>query len=84
VQRNREAVDLQFRDVLDRAAVGEFAATLVEGAQVFDVVAVVEREHRPPVDVFRKTFGGPAADALRRAVGCDEFGVLGFELLESC
>src|SRR5256885_10894924 len=41
VNRDREAVNLQLRHVLEASPVRELAAALVEGAQVFDVVAVL-------------------------------------------
>ena len=43
VNRQRQAVDLQLRDVLRRLSAGEFPAAFVERAQLVDVVAVVER-----------------------------------------
>ena len=79
VNRKRQPVNLQLGDVVRRFAASEFAATFVERPQLFNVVAVVERQHRPAMDKFGKTFGRPAADALGRTVRRDQPGMLGFQ-----
>jgi hypothetical protein len=80
---DREPVNLKFGDVFKGATIGKLAAALVECAQVFYVVAVVQREHRAAMHVLVKTFGRTSADALRRAVGRDKLRVLGLNLYQT-
>ena len=58
VQRQREAVDLQLRDVFEPPSLSELLAALVKGPQLIDVVAVVEREHRAAVHDLGKPSAG--------------------------
>src|SRR5438552_3170432 len=54
VDRKRETVDFQFGIIVRGAAAGKLATALVKRAQLFNAVAVVERQHRAAMDEFRK------------------------------
>jgi hypothetical protein len=66
-----EAVNLQLRHVLEVATVRELSTALVEGAQVFYVVAVIQREHGAAMNVLVEALRRPPAHALRGAVRRD-------------
>ncbi len=86
-EREAQAVDLQFRDVIHllhrlpgRGETPPHAR--IELTQLLFGVRVVETEHRLGVLDGLEAGGRAAADALGRRIGRDEIGVLGFEALE--
>ena len=82
VNRKRQPVYLKLGYIIRRFAAGEFATALIERPQFVNVVAVIERQHRTPVDEFGKSFGRPAADALSWTVRCDQLGMFFFQLAQ--
>ena len=81
-QGNGQAVDLEFDDVPDRLAVQQLADAFVELAQLGGTVGVVDRQHRHAMADADEPLDRLAADALGGAVGRDQFGMLGLELLQ--
>src|ERR1700752_1807153 len=71
LQRQRKAIDFELGDVLKFATFSETAAAFVKGAQLVDVVAIVEREHLASMNDFGKTFCGSTANSLCGTVRCD-------------
>src|SRR5688500_14982447 len=84
LQRDAEAVDLQFGDVWNRAfeVLEPAPQPLVERLQLIFVVRVVQAEHWLSVADGRKAVSRPAADALRRGIDGNEVGVIALEILE--
>ena len=72
-QRQRHAVELEFADVVDVFAAGEFMDAALPVAEFLFVISVVEREHRRGVADFDESFARLAADALRWGIRSDEF-----------
>ncbi len=81
-QRDGHAVDLQFDDVGDRLLADHLADALVELAQFVGVVGVVDRQHRQPMLDGRELVDRLAADALGGAVGRDQLGMAGLDVLQ--
>src|SRR5687768_2155595 len=76
LERNAQAVDLQFGDVRHRAfkVLQATAQPFVECPQLVFVVRVVQAEHRLGMAYGRENFGGTAADALRGGIDRDQIG----------
>src|SRR5207247_854756 len=72
--------DLKFSDIFRSLATREPSATLVKSAEFFNVVAVVQRQHRSSMNEFRQAFGRPASDALSRTIGRDELRMFLFQI----
>ena len=82
VERHREPVDLQLRDVGDLALPDRPEDALLELAQLFLGVRVVEAQHRDLVHEGRELGRGPLPHALGGARGRDEIGELGLQLAQ--
>jgi hypothetical protein len=82
VQRQAQAVEFVFGDVIDFFAAGELAHAAVEIAQRVHGKCVVEAHHRHPVAHLLKSFARRAAHALRGGIGSEQLRVLVFQLLE--
>ena len=82
VHGHRQPVQLQFGDVFKRLALEQLADALVEGAHFIFVQRIVQAQHRRTVPDFHEAFAWFAADALGGRFGCDQIGLLGFQLLQ--
>ena len=81
-QRDGHAIDLQLDHPLDRLARQQLGDALAVLLQLLDAVGVVDREHRHAMLDLAEPFDRLVADPLRGAVGRDQIGMLGLQLLE--
>ena len=80
MQAHRRAVDFQLGHVAERFAFEQFPHAAVEIGEFRVVAGVVQREHRDFMRYRRELAADFVADALRGAVGCDQFRVGFFEV----
>ena len=81
-QRYRHAVDLQFDNPFDRFTGQQLRHPLAVLFQLVEAVGVFDREHRHAMVDRREALDRLLADALRGAIGRDQFRMLCFESLE--
>ena len=81
-QTNRDAVDLQLNGIRKFFVLELLPNVGVEFLQPLAVERIVNREHRLGVADLRQPADRRAADALRRAVGRDQLGVVGLQLFQ--
>ena len=81
-ERNGDAVDLQLDDVTRFLIAEQAVDAAIELAQIRGAIGVVDGQHWRAVLDRLEAKDRLAAHALRRAVGRNVFGVLGFDLLQ--
>src|SRR6185503_9208754 len=82
VQTQGEPVNLQLSHVVDALSIRKPLATQIESAQLLEVVAIIERQHWPPMHDLGKTFGRLPANALGGTVRSYLIGMLLLEFLK--
>ncbi len=83
MQTQREPVNLQLSHVVDPLSIRQPLAAQIEGAQLLEVVTVIEREHWTAMYDLGETFGRFTANALGGTVRGYLIGVLLLEFLKT-